>query len=162
MGSPTAVSNANYFGEPPPEYSIATDDKGHFCPAYKGYPIDSIPYVRTNLQEAIVGCWRFKEATDTPAPEPPKPAWKPYRTQEEKIAEEVAKANGISFNAIFARLDEMRERVREMGEQIKALKPPAAELPYRWFNNYIVLTNQCVNAETSTISNVFIRSHIDK
>lgn len=69
MGSETAVSNAIFFGKPPPGFEIFCSPDGSFVPAVGGVAMDALPEsIRSNKWEAVVSCWRLKEIWDAPPP----------------------------------------------------------------------------------------------
>jgi hypothetical protein len=153
MNSRSAVSNANYFGDVPPGLSIATDDHGRFVPMRYGAFRTELPcLIRTNLYEAKVACWRIYEVCPDPAPAP---AWHPYMTEDEKTREtltnglkQIEQTTAMSFNGIFARLDEMRRELKDL----KRSEPMQYSIPLPiFFPTNIWLTN------TSFVTNTFSR-----
>lgn len=61
MGSPTAVSNAMYFGVSAPGYTVGYATNHTFCPMKNGVPLTYNSMIRPSYWQAMVGTWREYE-----------------------------------------------------------------------------------------------------
>ena len=61
MGSPSAVSNAMYFGVPAPGYSVGWATNHTFAPMRGGQPLTYNSMVRRSYWQALVATWRDYE-----------------------------------------------------------------------------------------------------